>query len=85
MTQSKISGWKKNVNPKNDAHETFVLVYNKNINALVQDLTHVARRTSDATICRMVFWNMSDAHEMTLPSPQRPYNSMLMMKRRHEC
>jgi hypothetical protein len=39
MTQSKISGWKKNVNPKNDAHETFVLVYNKNINALVQDLT----------------------------------------------
>jgi hypothetical protein len=31
------------------------------------------------------FKNINDAHEMTPPSPQRPYNLMLMTKRRHEC
>jgi hypothetical protein len=83
--------WKKwlenNLNPKNDAHETFVLVYIKNINALVQDLT-TCSQANKQNMPQYVEWsfrNTSDTHEMTLPSPQRPYNLMLMMKRRHEC
>ncbi len=83
--------WKKwlenNSDPKNDAHERFVLVYNKNINTLVQDLTTCSKadKQNMAPYIEWSFRNMNDAHEMTLPSPQRPYNLMLMMKRRHEC
>ncbi len=76
-----------NLDPKNDAHETFVLVYNKNINALVQDLTTCSKvdKQNMLPYVEWFFRNINHAHEMTLPSPQRPYNLMLMMKRRHEC
>jgi hypothetical protein len=71
-----------NLDPKIDAHETFVLVYNKNINALVHDLT-TCSKVDKQNIPPYVEWfsrNINDALEMTLP-----YNLMLMMKRRHEC
>jgi hypothetical protein len=76
-----------NLDPKNDAHETFMLVYNKNINTLVQDLTTCSKvdKQNMPPYVEWSFRNMSDTHEMTLPTPQRYYNPMLMMKRRHEC
>ncbi len=76
-----------NLDPKHDAHETFVFVYNKNINVLVQDLT-ICSKVDKQDMSPYVEWsfrNTNDAHEMTLPSPQRLYNMMLMMKRGHEC
>ncbi len=76
-----------NLDPKHDAHETFVFVYNKNINVLVQDLT-ICSKVDKQDMSPYVEWsfrNINDAHEMTLPSPQRPYNMMLMMKKGHEC
>jgi hypothetical protein len=85
-TQFERSGWKIIWTQKNDAHETFMLVYNKNINALVQDLTS-CNKVDNQNMPPCVGWsfrNKNDPHEMTLPSPQRPYNLMLMMKRRHE-
>ncbi len=75
------------MDPKNDEHGTFVLVYNKNINTLLQDLTTCSKvdKQNMPPYVEWSFRNMSDAREMTLPSPQRPYTLMLMMKKRHEC
>jgi hypothetical protein len=60
-----------NLDPKNDAHETFVLVYNKNINALVQDLTMCSKvdKQNMPAYVELSFKNITDAHEMTFPSP----------------
>jgi hypothetical protein len=83
--------WKKwlenNLDPKNDAHETFVFIYNRNINTLVQDLTTCSKvdKQNMPPYIKWSFWNINETHEMTLPSLQRSYNLMLMMKRRHEC
>ncbi len=71
-----------NLDPINDAHETFVLVYNKNINMLVQDLTSCSKvdKQNMPPYVGWSFRNKNDTHEMTLPFPQRSYNLMLMMK-----
>jgi hypothetical protein len=69
-----------NLDPKNDAHETFVLVYNKIINALVQDSTTCSKvdKQNMPPYVEWYFRNINDTHEMTLPSPRRPYNLMLI-------
>ncbi len=58
------------MDPKNDAFETPMLVYNRNVDTLVQDLT-INNKVDRHDMSRYGEWpfkDINDAHEMTLPS-----------------
>jgi hypothetical protein len=61
------------LDPKNDAYETLMLVYSRNVDTLVQDLTinNKVDGQDMLTYGEWPFRDINDAHKMTLPSLPR--------------